>query len=97
MLKTFMNALKIGGASEKQLQMVTAVIQYATSEPVLDHHAGSYENLLDSTKKVFKGLKGVENVYTQHQPRIANMLQDAIKGKLKDSVYPFYEGSCRDK
>lgn len=39
-----------------------------------------------------KGLKGVENVYTQHSPRLEITLQDLIKGKLKDTLYPFVDG-----
>lgn len=47
----------------------------------------------------FKGLKGVENVYTQHSPRVELTLQNLIKGRLRDQQYPFVEGggSTRDK
>jgi vacuolar protein sorting-associated protein 45 len=46
-----------------------------------------------------KGLKGVENVYTQHSPRLETTLQDLIKGKLNQQVYPFVDGggSTKDK
>ncbi|KAK3333305.1 Sec1-like protein [Cercophora scortea] len=47
----------------------------------------------------FKGLKGVENVYTQHSPLLETTLQNLIKGKLRDTQYPFVEGggTTRDK
>ena len=47
----------------------------------------------------FKGLKGVENVYTQHSPRLETILQNLIKGRLKELQYPFLEGGghTRDK
>lgn len=47
----------------------------------------------------FKGLKGVENVYTQHSPRLEVTLQNLIKGRLKELQYPFLEGGghTRDK
>lgn len=47
----------------------------------------------------FKGLKGVENVYTQHSPRLEVTMQNLIKGRLRDQQYPFVEGggSTRDK
>lgn len=47
----------------------------------------------------FKGLKGVENVYTQHSPLLETTLQNLIKGKLRDLAYPFVEGggTTRDK
>lgn len=47
----------------------------------------------------FKGLKGVENVYTQHSPRLELTLQNLIKGRLRDQQYPFVEsgGTTKDK
>ena len=35
----------------------------------------------------------MENVYTQHSPRLEGTLTDLIKGKLRDSLYPFLEES----
>jgi vacuolar protein sorting-associated protein 45 len=53
----------------------------------------------DARSRLQRGLKGVENVYTQHTPRLESTLQDLIKGKLKDTAYPFVEGggTTRDK
>lgn len=38
-----------------------------------------------------KGLKGVENVYTQHTPLLKQTLQNLIKGRLKRSTQPYYD------
>ncbi|KAF7713465.1 Sec1 family protein [Penicillium ucsense] len=67
--------------------------------------AGGFTDLFESTsffsgaRDRFKGLKGVENVYTQHSPRLEMTLQNLIKGRLKELQYPFLEGSghTRDK
>ncbi|EYE97244.1 Sec1 family protein [Aspergillus ruber CBS 135680] len=67
--------------------------------------AGGFSDLFESTsffsgaRDRFKGLKGVENVYTQHSPRLEVTLQNLIKGRLKEMQYPFLEGSghVRDK
>ena len=40
------------------------------------------------TGKLFKGLKGVENVYTQHSPLLKQILDDCIKNRLKPSSFP---------
>ena len=40
-------------------------------------------------KSVKRGLKGVDNVYTQHEPLLAETLDLLIKGKLKDTSHPF--------
>lgn len=42
------------------------------------------------TKKMIKGLKGVENIYTQHVPRLKEILDELIKGRLKPSNYPYH-------
>ncbi|ANB14507.1 Vps45p [Sugiyamaella lignohabitans] len=39
----------------------------------------------------FKGLKGVENVYTQHEPLLKTTLTNLIKGKLKKTTHPYYD------
>jgi vacuolar protein sorting-associated protein 45 len=46
----------------------------------------------DARSRLQRGLKGVENVYTQHAPRLESTLQDLIKGKLREQLYPFVEG-----
>ena len=67
--------------------------------------AGGFSDLFESSsifsgaRDRFKGLKGVENVYTQHSPRLEATLQDLIKARLKEQQYPFVEGggTTRDK
>ncbi|CAG8566186.1 13630_t:CDS:2, partial [Racocetra fulgida] len=41
-------------------------------------------------------LEGVENVYTQHSPHLAQTLELLIKGKLKETSYPFIGGATKD-
>lgn len=41
------------------------------------------------TKKVIKGFKGVENIYTQHTPVIKDIVEDMSKGRLKETQFPF--------
>lgn len=53
----------------------------------------------EARDRINRGLRGVENVYTQHSPRLSVTLQDLIKGRLKESTHPFVEGGgvTRDK
>ncbi|XP_046963784.1 vacuolar protein sorting-associated protein 45 [Vanessa cardui] len=44
------------------------------------------------TKRLFKGLSGVENIYTQHTPLLKDTLEDLIKGKLRENLYPVVGG-----
>lgn len=36
-------------------------------------------------------LQGVENVYTQHIPLMSDMLDPLLKGRLRDTSYPFID------
>ncbi|XP_063833288.1 uncharacterized protein LOC135082424 [Ostrinia nubilalis] len=44
------------------------------------------------TKRLFQGLNGVENIYTQHTPVLKDTLEDLIKGKLRENLYPTLGG-----
>ena len=43
--------------------------------------------------RVSRGVKGVENVYTQHKPLLAETIDLLVKGKLKEQQYPFTSNS----
>lgn len=40
------------------------------------------------TRSLIKGLKGVENVYTQHSCLLKEILEDVFKGRPLDPIYP---------
>ena len=42
-----------------------------------------------NAKKFFKGLKGVENVYTRHKPLLCDTLDALIRGRLKENQFPY--------
>eukprot|EP01018_Ginkgo_biloba_P006930 Gb_21146 [translate_table: standard] len=46
-------------------------------------------DLLNRARNMARGLKGVENVYTQHQPLVYNTIESIVKGRLRDIDYPF--------
>ena len=52
----------------------------------------SIETIFSKGRSVLKGLKDVENVYTQHTPHLSQTLEQLLKGKLKDTSYPILEG-----
>ena len=54
-----------------------------------------FENssIFSGARDRFRGLKGVENVYTQHSPRLATTLQNLIKGRLREQQYPFLDSA----
>jgi vacuolar protein sorting-associated protein 45 len=92
----------VAGISSNKLAIIPQVLAYHHSlQPA--PMAGGFSDLFESASSPFSqfrrnlNLKGVENVYTQHSPRLENTLQNLIKGRLKEIQYPFLEGHTRDK
>ncbi len=94
----------VGNVSPRRVDLVLKLLAYhhsLQSSPA----AGGFSDLFESSsifsgaRDRFKGLRDVENVYTQHSPRLEATLQDLIKARLKEQQYPFVEGSgtTRDK
>ncbi|KAI4269621.1 MAG: hypothetical protein LQ337_007169 [Flavoplaca oasis] len=93
-----------GNVPSRRVDLVAKLLAY--------HHSlqapppsGGFSDLFESAsifsgaRDRFRGLQGVENVYTQHTPRLEATLQNLIKARLKEQQYPFVEGggSTRDK
>ncbi|XP_038238424.1 vacuolar protein sorting-associated protein 45 isoform X2 [Dermochelys coriacea] len=87
-LPGLMMDLKNKGVSEKYRKLVSAVVEYG-GKRVRGSDLFSPKDAVAITKQFLKGLKGVENVYTQHQPFLHEALDQLIKGKLKDGQYPY--------
>ena len=45
--------------------------------------------LASAKKSLQRGLKGVQNVYTQHSPYLAGTLEALLKGTVNDAQYPY--------
>ncbi|CAG9996642.1 unnamed protein product [Clonostachys byssicola] len=93
-----------GGVPGRQAELVNHVLTYHSSLHSSQAQGGISDifdsaGIFSNASKGFKGLKGVENVYTQHSPLLETTLQDLVKGKLKEQQYPFVEGggSTKDK
>ncbi len=49
------------------------------------------QNPMAITKRLLKGFKGIDNIYTQHSPLVKDLVEQLIKGKLKEASYPFLD------
>ncbi|KAJ1511926.1 hypothetical protein HMI54_013174 [Coelomomyces lativittatus] len=74
-------------------KLVDLVLKYAKGEKTNSSSSSPLKldkmALMGLGKSVMKGLKGVENVYTQYTPPLLEILELYSKGKLKESLYPF--------
>ena len=94
-----------GNVHPRRVEFVLKLLSYHHSlQP--SPAAGGFSDLFESSsifsgaRDRFKGLRDVENVYTQHSPRLEATLQNLIKARLKEQQYPFVEGgggTTRDK
>jgi len=75
--------------NDTYLRLILNMIGYAGSTVRKSDIFGQSKNALAMTKRFIKGLKGVENIYTQHKPLIQDTLDQLIKGKIRDFQYPY--------
>lgn len=73
------------------LQMVLAMLNFAGADQRQDDLFAN-ENFFSRGKSALKGLKGVENVYTQHTPHLAETIENLLRGRLRETSYPYVEG-----
>ena len=92
----------VGNVPQRRVDLVLKLLVYhhsLHSSPA----AGGFSDLFESSsifsgaRDRFKGLRDVENVYTQHSPRLEATLQNLIKARLKEQQYPFVEGGGTTK
>ncbi|MCJ1395668.1 hypothetical protein MMC18_008554 [Xylographa bjoerkii] len=104
-LSALLDLLNIaGGLPQHRINLIDKLLTYHHSLQA-SPAAGGFTDMFESASMFsgardrFKGLKGVENVYTQHSPRLEVTVQNLIKGRLREQQYPFVEGggTTRDK
>ncbi|CAG0902418.1 unnamed protein product [Darwinula stevensoni] len=78
------NTLKAKGVPENLL--VWAVLEYRT--PVQQQSEKSL-SAGEISKRFFKTLKEVENIYSQHQPMLVEIIEEVLRGRLKDVSFPY--------
>ncbi|XP_062159314.1 vacuolar protein sorting-associated protein 45 homolog isoform X1 [Alnus glutinosa] len=68
------------------------LVQFLLKQAGVDKRTGDlYGNrdFLNIARNMARGLKGVENVYTQHQPLLFQTMESIIKGRMRDVDYPY--------
>lgn len=80
--------LKKRGVSDKYIKLVYNILEYSGIN-ARQNNLFDRESVAKITKKLFKGLSGVDNIYTQHTPLLNETLEDLIKGKLSPQTFPY--------
>ncbi|KAF8964362.1 Sec1-like protein [Flammula alnicola] len=91
-IATLINLMLANGVSREDAKLVYVLLNVAGADQRQDD-LFSTESLLAKGRSALKGLKGVENVYTQHTPHLSQTLESLFKGRLRETSYPFLEGA----
>lgn len=80
------------GVSREDAQLVYVCLNVAGADQRQDD-LFSTESIFAKGRSALKGLKGAENVYTQHAPHLSQTLENLFKGRLRETSYPFVESA----
>ncbi|CAD6575298.1 MAG: vacuolar protein sorting-associated protein 45 [Cyphobasidiales sp. Tagirdzhanova-0007] len=78
------------GVSESDAALVHVMLNFAGADQRQDDLFMN-ENFFSRGKSAMKGLKGVENVYTQHTPHLIQTVELLLRSRLRDTSYPFLD------
>ncbi|XP_053207799.1 vacuolar protein sorting-associated protein 45-like [Panonychus citri] len=82
--------LKSKGISDEQIKSIQNLLNYAGSKSQNQTQADLLSTVNEVFKKrIIKGLKGIENIYTQHTPVLREIVEDLAKGRLKVNNFPY--------
>mmetsp|Transcript_14787 Transcript_14787/g.22098 ORF Transcript_14787/g.22098 Transcript_14787/m.22098 type:complete len:586 (+) Transcript_14787:26-1783(+) len=91
--KNLLSKLEQQGIPRDTLSLIPALLRYAG----FDQRCGDlFENtdwMSRFASKLKSGLKGVENIFTQHNPLLHNLLEELFKGRLSEQNYPAIGGN----
>jgi len=78
------------GVDPLKVSVIDALLAYA-GQSQRQEDLFSSSDLFSRARSGFKGLKGVENVYTQHTPFLEKTLSNLTKGRLREQTHPFID------
>ncbi|CAG9126090.1 hypothetical protein JYU34_011821 [Plutella xylostella] len=89
--RDLLQALRERGTPDDLIALVLDVLEYGGAHA---RHADLFglHDAVNITKRFFKGLSGVENIYTQHTPALKDTVEDLLKGRLRENLYPTLGG-----
>ncbi|SNX83612.1 probable vacuolar protein sorting protein VpsB [Melanopsichium pennsylvanicum] len=80
------------GVPESRAALVFVTLNMAGADQRQDDLFAN-ENFFSRGRSALKGLKGVENVYTQHTPHLVQTIDNLMRGRLRGISYPFVASS----
>jgi len=85
--------LRSNGIGEDQTGLVDHILRYAGSHVRTGDLFQNKSFLAQARSTLTRGLRDVENVYTQHKTLAASVVDSLMRGRLKETSYPFADSS----
>lgn len=90
-LNPLLSLLEHAGVPKRRFDTIRTLIHQYGGSAHRQENLFEAESFFSRAQSGFKGLKGAENVYTQHEPLLERTLSSLIKGKLRKSTHPFLD------
>nr|CAG4650853.1 EOG090X03QA [Simocephalus serrulatus]SVE94149.1 EOG090X03QA [Simocephalus serrulatus] len=91
-ITSLVELLRRRGTPEKLIDAVDTMISYSNTGETINSSLLTTKDVTKITDKIFKGLKGVENVFTQHTPLLKDIMDNLLKGRLSEEAFPVIGG-----
>ncbi|XP_069958073.1 vacuolar protein sorting-associated protein 45 [Cherax quadricarinatus] len=85
------NALKKRNVIDRYLKLLSSLMDFGGARARQSDLFGTQvpQDVSTIKKRLFKGLKGVDNVYTQHKPLLLETLMELMRGRLREGAFPY--------
>jgi len=88
-----------GGVTTRMVELMDIILRYGgtnarggSSGDMLGNN-NVFSKMSKISDKILTSVQGVANVYSQHNPVLMEVIQNVIRGKLKESSFPFVQRS----
>lgn len=92
-IKQLLRNAAITREQTRSIQAIEQLLSYAGFKQRGGDLFGNKTLISAASNWVKSGLKGIENIYTQHKAALIEILQSLNQGKLKVNSFPYVEGS----
>nr|CAG4649208.1 EOG090X03QA [Scapholeberis mucronata]SVE93528.1 EOG090X03QA [Scapholeberis mucronata] len=87
-INSLLELLRRRGTPDRLVESVDNMVKYANTGETINSSILTSKDMTKITEKIFKGLKGVENVFTQHTPVLKDIMENLMKGRLSEEAFP---------
>uniref|UniRef100_A0AC35TQV1 Vacuolar protein sorting-associated protein 45 n=1 Tax=Rhabditophanes sp. KR3021 TaxID=114890 RepID=A0AC35TQV1_9BILA len=91
-LPTLLSLLRSRQIAESKISAVRNIISFGGIKS-RQNDLFKNQSASEMAKRFIKGFKGVENIYTQHEPYIIHVLESLVRNRLSESAFPHVRDS----